>query len=474
MAFVTTILPEHVYAGGNTARIRWTFPDGSRPDWSAVAALDEAALGQRIQLYGDNGRTGLTASASQTANAGGELSDAFEVYNSAITYTVPGLDALVMGGPNDPLNDGSQDQQDPDEPYDWRPGTNARYGESGSLTDWVTDFVSAYDLDNTLRVTLTLDDGVGVVSASPTFTDVSGNNAQWVVGEAIDVIQVPVAAATPIATYSAISLPSGISFNTSSRQITGTPTTIEGSGTVRIRATNSVGTADWTLSYQTFRVLDGYEQAIPISAALITTDTDRQKQWRLDDSDAVELDAFFSPVGETRYLRRLIVRNDVAGIECQLRLFFADSASVTPGSSGDALRTEWEEYDLAVVCEQGTDRVIVSGPEHVDNFVSDATEPYSWAPAPFEQQVAEQFFFSDLDTLSDWTFTLRVPVVPLSVSHSFSGALSGELSATATLGDTSALSTTHSFSGALSGDLSATATLGDASALSTTHSFSGL
>ena len=45
-------------------------------------------------------------------------------------------------------------------------------------------------------------------------------------------------------------LPSGISFNTNTRTISGTPSAV-GSGTIRIRASNSQGTDDWTVSYAT-------------------------------------------------------------------------------------------------------------------------------------------------------------------------------------------------------------------------------
>ena len=46
------------------------------------------------------------------------------------------------------------------------------------------------------------------------------------------------------------SLPAGISFNTTTRVIGGTPTAI-GSGTITIRATNSEGNDDWTVAYAT-------------------------------------------------------------------------------------------------------------------------------------------------------------------------------------------------------------------------------
>ena len=172
-------LPEHGYSGGNFDRVEWRWAGGVRPDWSALSALGVPSFGTLFQTRSDTSRVLLSAASSQTGGggpAGPDFSDAFELYNSAITVTAPGLDDLVMGGPNDPANDGTPDSQDPDEPYAWFPGTNARYGTSGTLADWVTDFVAAYDLDNTLRATLILDDGVvPAAAAAPSTVEISAS-----------------------------------------------------------------------------------------------------------------------------------------------------------------------------------------------------------------------------------------------------------------------------------------------------------
>ena len=55
--------------------------------------------------------------------------------------------------------------------------------------------------------------------------------------------------ANPAPTYAVVgTLPGGISFNTTTRVISGTPTAV-GSGTITIRATNSAGSDDWTVDY---------------------------------------------------------------------------------------------------------------------------------------------------------------------------------------------------------------------------------
>ena len=96
--------------------------------------------------------------------------------------------------------------------------------------------------------TITLDDGAG---EAPSFSDNTGDAQTWTVGTAITSITVPEADGAPTPTYSVVgTLPAGIAFNTTTRVLSGTPTAA-GSGTIGIRATNSEGTADWTVTYTT-------------------------------------------------------------------------------------------------------------------------------------------------------------------------------------------------------------------------------
>ena len=98
--------------------------------------------------------------------------------------------------------------------------------------------------------TLTLR-GEAPVLTAPSFADDTGNAQSWTQNTAIAPIAVPEASGDPTPTYAAIgSLPAGIGFNTSTRVISGTPTST-GSGTIRIRATNSEGSDDWTVGYTT-------------------------------------------------------------------------------------------------------------------------------------------------------------------------------------------------------------------------------
>ena len=85
----------------------------------------------------------------------------------------------------------------------------------------------------------------------PVFADNTGDAQNWIQNSAITSIIVPQATGHPVPVYSVVgNLPAGLLFNTSTRRISGTPTVI-GTGTITIRATNSQGTADWTVGYNT-------------------------------------------------------------------------------------------------------------------------------------------------------------------------------------------------------------------------------
>ena len=87
------------------------------------------------------------------------------------------------------------------------------------------------------------------LTTAPSFADDTGDAQDWIQGTAITPITVPVASGIPTPTYAAVgSLSAGISFNTSTRVISGTPTAT-GSSTITIRATNSEGSDDWSVAY---------------------------------------------------------------------------------------------------------------------------------------------------------------------------------------------------------------------------------
>ena len=84
---------------------------------------------------------------------------------------------------------------------------------------------------------------------APSFTDATGDAISGRIGQAITPVTVPAAMGRPTPTYAVQgNLPGGIEFNTGTRVLSGSPTGT-GSGTITIRATNSQGNADWTVSY---------------------------------------------------------------------------------------------------------------------------------------------------------------------------------------------------------------------------------
>ena len=73
--------------------------------------------------------------------------------------------------------------------------------------------------------------------------------SHWTVNAAITDITVPEATGNPTPTYLIVGFqPDGISFDVTTRVLSGTPTTA-GSGTITVRATNSQGSDDWTVAY---------------------------------------------------------------------------------------------------------------------------------------------------------------------------------------------------------------------------------
>ena len=92
-------------------------------------------------------------------------------------------------------------------------------------------------------------------------------------GTAITAITVPEADGTPAPTYAAEGiLPAGIAFDTTTRVISGTPTAT-GNGTITIRATNSEGDADWTITYATTAPASAPSRP---DAPTLTVDSDTQ------------------------------------------------------------------------------------------------------------------------------------------------------------------------------------------------------
>ena len=150
--------------------------------------------------------------------------------------------------------------------YDWRYRVTGSGGSGWvnrtnvtNLTQVFTGLDASTEYDVRFRATNNVGDSPysqiirattdAVTLTAPSFTDDTGNVQSWTQNRTISAIIVPAASGNPTPTYAAVgSLPAGIVFNATPRVISGTPTAV-GSGTIRIRATNSQGSDDWTVDY---------------------------------------------------------------------------------------------------------------------------------------------------------------------------------------------------------------------------------
>ena len=171
------------------------------------------------------------------SGTGPHLSDTWEQSSVALTLTI-GTHVVTLPGPNAASG---IDSSDDSEPYFFV------YDSATWTASGMPAALAALVADDTLSITLTLDDGSAPVA--PLFSDDTGDAQSWVTGTAIADLAVPQATGNPTPTYAVVgSLPDGLDFDTATRVISGTPTAT-GTGTITIRATNSEGTGDWTVTY---------------------------------------------------------------------------------------------------------------------------------------------------------------------------------------------------------------------------------
>ena len=162
------------------------------------------------------------------AENGPDLTDALE---ASLDFT------LEVGSETLEVSFADAVSTDDSEPY------SVSYDSNGVTGTAISQFLA--DLPIGLHATtLTLDDGI----SAPSFADDTGDAISGTVGTAIANVTVPEAAGAPDPTYAASGLPGGLSFNTTTRVLSGTPTAA-GSGTITVTATNSEGSADWTVAY---------------------------------------------------------------------------------------------------------------------------------------------------------------------------------------------------------------------------------
>ena len=182
--------------------------------------------------------------------------------SGTITLVASDNEVLVLTGISDST-----------EPYSWTP---SNFVAAKAFSDHVAGLGDR-------ALTVTLNDNPEI---APSFTDNTGDAQAWTQNQAITAITVPEADGTPAPTYAAVgSLPAGIAFNTTSRVLSGSPTAA-GSGTITIRATNSAGTADWTVAYSiAAAVVSIGAVSFPLTLSWSVTDVEVIPPLALDDFD---------------------------------------------------------------------------------------------------------------------------------------------------------------------------------------------
>ena len=212
------LIPPGLVAGGGTAYLR---------------VVSGNSIGD-MRLATD---TDADRSTAFSGLSGPELTDAWETYAEAITFSAGGL-SVIVPGPNFP----SFSRRDPTESYSWT--LNGTY-----LDDWKA-FLTAYlALAADVRATTRIQLRDKPLPVAPKFADDTGDPITGMVSVRIDAVTVPEASGMPDPVYAVVgALPGGLAFDPATRRLTGAPTEA-GDGTITIRATNAGGTADWSVAY---------------------------------------------------------------------------------------------------------------------------------------------------------------------------------------------------------------------------------
>ena len=236
---------------------------------SVTVNLTGVLTNTQFVLWDDNVAIGSTFSRSGVAQVldfaavhpDGEVEIAIVSDNNRFTDAFETSGRIIFEASDSEMLEVMIANADMTETYGWTPTNSA---EVIAFTNHV------HGLTNQ-NATLTLTDDDPAVA--PSFTDDTGDAQTWTQNTAIAAITVPEADGTPAPTYAVEgSLPAGIVFDTATRVISGTPTAT-GSGTITIRATNSAGDADWTITYATTAPASAPSRP---DAPTLTVDSDTQ------------------------------------------------------------------------------------------------------------------------------------------------------------------------------------------------------
>ena len=260
--------------------------------------------------------------------------------------------------------------------------------------------------------------------AAPNFADDTGDAAAWTQGTAIAAITVPAATGNPAPVLSVVgNLPAGIAFNPANRQITGTPTAV-GSGTIRIRATNSQGSDDWTVAYVTAASAEVGNQA---TFTIGDGGTGATLSWPiLRNKSYGTIPAELMASGVAAQLRQLLV---YSGGLVNLNIQPPDRiASAVPQSGHDLIQSV-ERFDPAIVIEAGGHKLELPGPDNPNNVFRDALEVYAFNVGNGHGQAAFIQAYRALTQAQRNATTLTITDEQLTQQHilrpSFAGTMVG-------------------------------------------------
>ena len=200
--------------------------------------LDDVAIGNTFDAFG-NSQTIIEVNLFDSGSLAGRVIISINLSNNRFTPAFEATGRIIFTASDNETLEVMIANADMDEPYIWVPSNSTEVIAFASHVRGLTD----------QNATLTLTDDDPAVA--PSFADDTGDAQTWEMGTAIAAITVPEADGEPTPTYAVEgSLPAGIAFDTATRVISGTPTAT-GNGTITIRASNSEGDADWTITYAT-------------------------------------------------------------------------------------------------------------------------------------------------------------------------------------------------------------------------------
>ena len=243
-------------------------------------------------------------------------------------------------------------------------------------------------VSDTDDVTVTVE--APAVLAAPNFADDTGDAAAWTQDTAIAPITVPAATGNPAATYAVVgALPAGIAFDPATRRITGTPTAV-GNGTIRIRATNTQGSDDWTVAYATTERV-GHQVTFVIGDGTIAGVTNRLNWPRVANVNRGTIPANMMVSGAAAQLRSFeVYATGITGLE----IAPPNRLSSAIPEDGQDLIASVENFDPAFVLEAGGRRLELPGPGVAGIVFRDPNERYFYNVGGQGQQAFMTAYFA--------------------------------------------------------------------------------